>query len=255
MLQRMVLVLLACLLLPAALAETITLNAEDDWAPFSARDAKTGAARGFAVEVVRAAFASQGVKVQFRVVPFTRCLREVEQNQTLGCFDVEKTGYNRDRFHWHNTPLLEEPLAIFALTPMKRRLTVADLAEQRVGLTRDYTYPSELMAQPGMIKDYSRTDEQQLRKLLAGRIRFAIINASPAQLLISRNEDFRSRIHEVGEVNIANFYVGFAREHPESAHYAAVLDKGLAAIRDNGVYASLRLHLRRHLAGETAVYP
>ncbi|WP_028453919.1 substrate-binding periplasmic protein [Chitinilyticum litopenaei] len=240
--------LLMVLVSTCAQAETIIINAEDDWAPFSSLDRKNGAPQGFAVDVVRAAFASQGITVQFRAVPFTRCLREVQANQALACFNIEKTGYNAQQFHWHATPLLEEPLAIFARTPYKRRLTADDLAGRRVALTRDYTYPSSLLNQPGLVKDYARTDEQQLRKLLAGRVDFAIINAHPARLLLFSNRDFLTQVHEVGQVNVAQFYVGFAPQHPSSRRYAELLDKGLATLRANGQYAAMQRQLQQQLA-------
>lgn len=246
--RRALLTPVLALLCGLAAAETITINAEDDWAPFSSLDRTAGKPQGFAVDVVRAAFASQGVTVQFRAVPFTRCLREVQANTALACFNIEKTGYNAKDFVWHATPLLDEPLAIFARKPYKRQLTVDDLAGRRVALTRDYTYPSSLMNQPGLVKDYAGSDEQQLRKLLAGRVDFAVINVHPARRLLFGNPDFLGQLHEVGQVNVAQFYVGFAPQNPASRRYAELLDKGLATLRANGQYALMQRQLEQQLA-------
>ncbi|UUZ54502.1 ABC transporter substrate-binding protein [Massilia sp. H-1] len=53
-------------------AQTITVGAEDDWAPYSS--VVDGKAQGFAVDVVRAAFAAVGIKAEFEVLPYVRCL-------------------------------------------------------------------------------------------------------------------------------------------------------------------------------------
>jgi len=57
-------------------AETITIGAEDDWPPYSYRVAGQAEPQGLTPRLVRQAFASQGVSVRFRVLPFARCMME-----------------------------------------------------------------------------------------------------------------------------------------------------------------------------------
>ncbi|XZG70712.1 substrate-binding periplasmic protein [Chitinibacteraceae bacterium HSL-7] len=231
-----------------ASAETITLNAEDDWAPYSyVSEADRQVIQGFAPEVIRAALATQDIEVRFNPVPFSRCLHETLGGKALGCFDIEINSDNAAQYHFHHTPLFLEGLSIFAAKPSTRRLGVADLREQRVGATRGYTYPPEILNDAAIVKDVSPSDEVQLKKLLAGRIDYALINTTPARLMLKAHPEWAGRIHDVGLVNEAKFYVGFSRRHPDGARMAQALERGLLAIHANGSYARLKRAFQRRL--------
>jgi polar amino acid transport system substrate-binding protein len=67
------LVALCFLISSYASAETITINGEDDWAPYSSATPNYKSVQGLAPEIIAAAFKTQGVDVKFRPVPFARC--------------------------------------------------------------------------------------------------------------------------------------------------------------------------------------
>src|SRR5690349_7446181 len=69
-----------------ATSPVVTIDAEDDAAPWSMADGT-----GYVNDVVRAAFAAAGWKTTFRVVPYARCKFEVLTGQTAGCFTVGKS--------------------------------------------------------------------------------------------------------------------------------------------------------------------
>ena len=71
-----------------AAPEKILLAAEDDWPPYSSVRADRSGPEGFAVDVVREAFATQGVQVGFVVVPFALCMLMARTGEALGCFDA-----------------------------------------------------------------------------------------------------------------------------------------------------------------------
>ena len=72
--------------LPTSLrAETVTVGAEDAWAPYAYAMAGQSEPQGLAPQLVRAAFETQGVQVRFKVLPFSRCLHEAE----VGHFEAE----------------------------------------------------------------------------------------------------------------------------------------------------------------------
>jgi len=101
----------------AACAGALTIAAEDDWAPYSYRVEGASEVQGLAPELVRAAFATQGVSVQFDVLPFSRCLLHAERGKAAGCFNVTRTQSNASQFCWHPTPLFTEELGIFGAHP------------------------------------------------------------------------------------------------------------------------------------------
>ncbi|MGL6040034.1 MAG: substrate-binding periplasmic protein, partial [Deefgea sp.] len=205
--------LLLCLLVPCALAETIAINAEDDWAPFSSVTADKKGAEGFSVDLVRAAFATQGIEVRFLPVPFARCLFEVEHGQVVACFNASITEENKEKFIWPSLPLLSEGLSILALSDLNlQNLSPKDLEGRIVGITNGYTYPTSFMNNKKITKDISRTDAVQLKKLLSKRIEFSVINTTPAQLMINSNPAMRGKIKIVGSVEMSLLYLSFSKK-------------------------------------------
>ncbi|WP_051259045.1 substrate-binding periplasmic protein [Chitinibacter tainanensis] len=245
----MPLLLLALLLAMPALAQTtITLNAEDDWAPYSYVERGKEGIQGLAPKIITAAFATQQIKVNYRAVPFSRCLRETEEGQALGCFDIEINSDNAKRFYFHRTPLFQEGLSIFARAPHRTGLSAADLPGHAVGATNGYTYPPVIMQDSRIRKDISPSDEVQLRKLLAGgRIDYALINTTPAKLLFKKNPAFKGALLEVGLVNQASFYIGFSKKHPDGQKLAELFEEGLRTIKANGEYERLMREFRASL--------
>lgn len=239
------LLILSGVLPPSANAtETITLNAEDDWAPYSYVAA--GKIQGFAPTVISAAFASQGIKVKYNAVPFTRCLRETLSGAALGCFDIEINSENEQQYHFHKTPLFVEGLSIFAKSP-HRKITVPDLEGHTVAITNGYTYPPLIMNNRNIIKDGSPSDEVQFKKLLAGRVQYALVNSTPAKLMQKNNQRYRTQIIEVGLVNQAKFYIGFSKKHPDGLRLRQVFEQGLSTIKANGQYAQLEQQFKASL--------
>ena len=70
----------------ALAGERIRIGAEDDWSPYSS--VSKGKPVGFAVDVVRAAWAASGVDVELVPLPYARCMKEVDRGLLAGCFDT-----------------------------------------------------------------------------------------------------------------------------------------------------------------------
>lgn len=232
---------LALLALSASLhAETVFINAEDDWAPFSSMRADKQGVEGLSPSLVSAAFNSQGIEVKFNAVPFARCLIEVERGKVVACFDTSITEYNKDKFIWHKTPLFEEGLSIFALSESKEaNLSAKDLEGKKVGLTHGYSYPNILMDNKKIIKDESPFDDTQLKKILLRRIQYGIINTTPGTLMVNANRNFKGKIKIVGLVETSVFYLNFSKTHKDGQRMADIFEKGMQDIKSNGTYKKI----------------
>lgn len=221
-------------------AETITINAEDDWAPFSSISEDKKTAVGLSVDLVRAAYATQGIKVTFAPVPFARCLYEVEHGLVAACFNTSKTDENKDKFIWPKQPLLSEGLSILAISGSgQKQITPKDLEGKVVGITNGYTYPTWFMRNNKIIKDRSRTDSVQLKKLMAGRIQYAVINTTPAMMMVNADPLMRGKVKIVGEVELSLLYLNFSKKHPEAERLLKVFEVGFESIKANGSYARI----------------
>lgn len=236
--------LFACALgtgLPASLrAETITVGAENDWAPYAYAVAGRAEPQGLSPKLVRAAFQTQGVQVVFKVLPFSRCLHEAEVGHLVGCFDTTRTTDNQDNFHWHATPLFQEELGIFARSaPAGREVSEADLVGHTVGITVGYTYPASFMHHPGIRRQVAVSDVNLLRMLAAGRVDYILVNTLPAQHHLRQMPELQHKVRRVGAVRLDSFWLSFSKAHPEGQRLSAVFEKGLQALMASGQYQRL----------------
>ena len=165
--------LLCCLVLACRLvsAETITLGAEDDWAPYSS--AVERSARGFAVDVIREAFAAVGVTVNFEVLPYARCLDDTKRGRLVGCFDAVPNAMIGGSFLWHKHPLFTTHMNVYALSDSAESgLTARQLEGKTVGVERGYEYGDEFDLNTKIVRRIVDKNVQGFRMLLAKRIQY-----------------------------------------------------------------------------------
>lgn len=220
-------------------AQTITLVGEDDWYPFSAQ--KDGKLRGFAVEVIEAAYAAVDVSVNFKSAPYARCLMLVETGQELGCFDSLKDSKLNAEFLFHQEPIFKAEIGIYALSDSgESGLRASDMRGRKVGLTHGYTYTDQIENDASIIREAAPTDVSNLRKLLLKRSEYSLVYTRIVDYLVHRfPQEFKDKIKQVGTINVDRLYVSFSKKRADSAKYAALLDQGLRKIKSNGQYAKI----------------
>lgn len=226
----------------AALAQPklITIAAEDDWPPYSSAKADGSGPEGLTPELVRAVFKSRNIEVKFLVVPFARCLHLTQQGKVVACFNATITEENRDEYWWHPTPIFHEGLSIFALADFKGSgLTTRDLEGHTVGLTTGYTYPSEVMNNPKIIRYEANSDELLLKMIAAKRIKFALVNTLPGLLRVKNDARLNGTIKIVGQVSNDGFWLSFSKKHAEGKAMAETFEAGLKAFKADGRYEKL----------------
>ncbi|MBC3880741.1 transporter substrate-binding domain-containing protein [Undibacterium sp. LX40W] len=223
----------------SAHAQTITLVGEDDWYPYSAQ--KDGKLRGFAVEVIEAAYASVDVTVNFKSAPYARCLMLVETGQELGCFDSLKDSKLSAEFLFHQEPIFKAEIGIYGLiTSEESGLRASDMSGRKVGLTHGYTYTDAIDKDSSIQREEAPTDLSNLRKLLLKRSEYSLVYTRIVDYLVHRYpQEFKGKIKQVGTINVDRLYVSFSKKREESAKYAALLDQGLRKIKSNGQYAKI----------------
>lgn len=233
--------LVICLLLMvgSARAESVLIAAEDDWAPYCVLDKESGQPRGLAPELVKAAFAAEGVDVEFRTIPFARCMYEARSDKVLGCFDATITEENRYQYFWHETPMFEEDLAIFALASEPRRdLKLTSLEQKTVGITLGYTYPTDFMENPRITRFQAKSDTQIIEMLVRGRVDYILMNEMPGYLKIQQKQ-LSGKVVKVGKISTDSFWLAFSRAHPRGEEMASRFEEGLQKIKNNGTYEAL----------------
>lgn len=236
------LVLIAVLLKAqlALSAETITINAEDDWAPYSYVAADKETVIGFTPDIVRAAFESQGVLVKFRAVPFARCIDEVRKGKAIACFDSVLDADTRKNFLHHKTPLFESRTGVWALaSSTEKSVSLKDMEGKSVGVAHGYQYPEAFEANKLIQKDVSPTELSVLQRLALGRVKYGLAYEMPGLLLLKKTPDITGKVKMIGVLSTEPIFVSFSKTHKDGEKYANILEKGLKSIKKNGVYKQL----------------
>ncbi|RFP15736.1 MULTISPECIES: ABC transporter substrate-binding protein [unclassified Duganella] len=235
--------LLCCLVLACGLAsasaETITLGAEDDWAPYSS--AVERSARGFAVDVIREAFAAVGVTVNFEVLPYARCLDDTKRGRLVGCFDAVPNAMIGGSFLWHKHPLFTTHMNVYALSDSPESgLTAHQLEGKTVGVERGYEYGDEFDLNTKIVRRIVDKNVQGFRMLLAKRIQYMAAEERIAKaLFIKEAAEFGGKFKLVGTVATPGLFIAFSKAGPDGAKYLAQFNRGYTIIRDNGRYKAI----------------
>ena len=238
--------LLLVLISPVWAVDEVVLAVEDDWAPYAAVLAPGQEPEGFAIDIVRAAFNSQGVAVRLLAVPFNRCMFMAATGRVDGCFNATITKGNLDVYYWHQTPMFHEALSIFGLADEPHnKVTKADLSGKRVAYTLGYTYPTELMERDDIAFHGVQSDELLIRMLMAGRVDYILLNEMPGYLRLLDMPEAQGRVHKVGTISMDGFWIAFSREDSQRSQWLAErFERGLAELKDSGRYASMEREFR-----------
>lgn len=222
-----------------ASAETVTLGAEDDWAPYSS--AVDRGARGFAVDVIREAYAAVGVTVKFEVLPYARCLEDTRRGRVTGCFDAVPNAMIGGSFLWPDHPLFTTHMNVYALSGSKEAgLTARQLEGKTVGVERGYEYGDEFDLNTRIVRRVVDKNVQGFKMLLAGRIQYMAAEERIAKaLFIKEAAEFGGRFKMVGTVATPGLFIAFTKQGSDGARYLEKFNQGYAIIRDNGRYKAI----------------
>jgi polar amino acid transport system substrate-binding protein len=231
----------------AVSTRTVTIGAEDDWPPYSFRHSD-GQLQGITPRLVQAALKLRGIEVRYEVLPFSRCMRDATVGRLAACFNASITAENKASYQWHPTPLFVEELGIFA----KKRtgtsaLTSRDLEGKTVGITRGYTYPSEVTRNPRIRLVEASSDLQLMKLLQAGRLEFALLNTLPAYWRMLQEGSLKGQIERVGAVSQDGFWLAVSRKHPQGTELAREIEAGLQQLKASGEYERLMQKARLEL--------
>lgn len=230
---------LACCAGGVARADTLLIGAEDDWYPYSANI--DGEPRGQAVDIVRAAYRATGNEVKLVSMPYARCMKLTLAGKLVGCFDTSWDKSLVADYLFHRQPMFLAKIVIFARKDStEHNLTTRDLENHRVAVTNGYTYGDDFDLDRAIGKDVSMRDLDGLRKLIAGRVDYAVVFEKVANYLAERYPvELAGRIKPVGEVRTMELFVSFGKRHPDAQRAVELLDRGLETIRRDGSYSRI----------------
>lgn len=224
-------------------AETIRIGAENDWYPYSA--VKDGVPTGFAVDLVRAAFAAVDINVELIALPYARCMKLALESQLAGCFDTLRNPTLEKKYRWHRQPLFRSRIGIYARADHPDiPVTLADLRGKLIGTTNGYEYGAAFDGDTLMKRDVGNSDLFSVRKLVASRVDYALIYDRVAMHIMRSNPDLNGRFKQIGTLLEPDLYLAFAPKYPDTERIIALFDQGLAKLHQSGTYDRIEMRWR-----------
>lgn len=213
----------------------IVLAAEDDWYPYAA---KVGTLpKGFAVELITAAFEAVGTKVTYKVVPFARGMEGVKVGTYAGCFNAGTSGTLRSEYLVPTRFLALSEQVVWGRPSSPSVGSYEDLEGKTVGIANAYTYSPQLTENVRIRKDVAPYEVGSLKKVALGRIDYTIVDRWVARYLISTNSsDLEGKLKAVGLLQTDTIVPVFSKKHPDGAKALELYEEGMKRIRKNGTY-------------------
>ncbi|MBF0484801.1 MAG: transporter substrate-binding domain-containing protein [Candidatus Omnitrophica bacterium] len=225
------------MLAPLSYGETVKIIAEDDWYPYSAKIENS--AKGIGVDVVRAVFKAEGIDVEFETMNYDRGMAMVKDGQAIGCFDAPRTKEIEANYLWHDEAMFPAASMIYAPADYSGSVkSVADLPGKILGLTQGYGYGDAIDSNDKITKEYSKSDDVIIKKLIAKRVDFIVLFEKVADYLLSK-EGLQGQIKPVGPVESAQIYVAFSKSNPDGQKYRDIFSKGFSKIKADGTYQKI----------------
>jgi polar amino acid transport system substrate-binding protein len=232
----------------AALAP-VEIGAEDGFFPYTGL--YQGRLGGVSLDIVRAAFHASGCQVKFQVMPYNRCMREVEKGRIVGCFNTTNAPENKRRYIIHKEPLVSGRISVFGHPDGDRTFDKARFRRSSFAVVRGYTYTDEFDLDRSISKIEVETDQQTLALVSRGRADYAVVYDKVALFhLRSGDPTITPAPVRLATLVETDLFISFTRRDTlRSQRLADVLDEGLRKIRENGIYSGIEKRWSRWLSG------
>lgn len=234
---------LACACAPAA-AQVLRL-ATGELPPYATQERPD---QGIALDIVRRAFALEGLEVEYTFKPWTRTLEE----SRAGLWDATAYwGRNPERdkgFLISDNVLTEQWVLVYRQAAFKDApfdwKALSDLKDLRMGVVQSYTYTPEFWAmhKAGTLKTVVAPDDiANLRLLIGGRLDVVPMERNVACYLMQHHfmdsevQDLRA--HPRLFAPYFTTHVMFSDKLPDSAARLQAFNRGLRALKRTAVYA------------------
>ena len=159
--------------------------ATGEWPPYVSADLE---GQGATVEVVRAAFKAVGVDVEIRFYPWTRTMYEAKHDKALAGYFPEYPREEVESEFLLSDSIGKSPLGFAKIKGRRIQwLTHSDLTKYSIATVRGYANGERLdaMVKAGdIVADESVSDTFVLRKVLAGRVDYGVIDINTFDYLM-----------------------------------------------------------------------
>lgn len=192
--MRLIFIMCSFLFSGSVGADTLKICSTADWPPYEVMNPETKKVEGMSVDILTKVMQRMGMKVDIQQLPWERCLA-MNKNGTLdGVISVSKNAEREQFLIYPNEDIFKASYAFVILkgTECKYCDTNTNLKDlpQPLGGPQGYSVVKKLKsAEPGLtIDDSAPSDEVNIDKLLAGRVKSIIINPDVLRALDKDNK-------------------------------------------------------------------
>lgn len=199
--------------------------------PYNYQD---GMIKGLNIEIIQAAMQSQGYQVEVQILPFSRALAYAKQGKVDGI----TLWHAKDREQWFHfsKPFSQSPLVLYKSAALDFSFKdFDDLEPYTIGTVQKYAYPKDFSSHKNLKKSAVLNDEQNIMKLIYGRIDIALIDQRIAKYLLAKNRPLQQHLfNSAGTIKVEDYYVGISKKTVDPLVKLSAFNRGLALIRKNG---------------------
>ena len=226
--------------LPCMANEKTIVAAADPWPPFvNPADPK----EGLSLEIIKAAYETEGYTVEMNYVPWARAINGVKK----GKYDIIPTTWMTDE---RKTFLMfSEPYAVNKIKFIKNQDDpfefegIKSLTGKKIGTIRGYGYGDEFMNADNFIREDVTDLMTNIKKLThsSRRIDLTLDDEIVARVTIGNEKP--SLLNQIAFTKNAlssnKLYVTSGLQNPRHQEFIEAFNKGLATIKTNGTYAKI----------------
>lgn len=202
--------------------------------------------QGVALAIVRAAFAKQGIAVQYTFLPWKRAQEEARIGKWDGTAYWGKTAERERDFLLSDNVLTERWVWLYRADMAFNWSHTEDLTPYQIAAIQHYTYTPEFhqMARDGKLQvDWSNDDQALLRKLIAGRADLVPLERNVACYLLDKyfkpQQAAKIRVHPKLMSRHFTSHLMLSRSLPQSSARMQAFNQGLAKLRKSGEYTQM----------------
>lgn len=226
--------LLGLLLASPAWSETITAAA-DPYPPFV--DA-TQPKQGITMQIVRAAYATQGYDIEMHFVPWARAINAVKDGE----YDILPNAWwtqERAAFLLYSVPYLKTEIKFIKRKGDPFEYTgLESLNGKMVGIVRGYGYGDAFLNAGNFYRPEVGTIMQNIKKLLLGRIDLTLEDEIVVRAVLKQDAPELQQQIEFTQnpLSTQELHVTSGLKNPRHKAIIEAFNKGLATIKANGTY-------------------
>lgn len=236
--HKVLLLLMLCLPLVTQAQELTLVAAADPYPPYVDPQAP---GEGLSMEIVRAAFKTQGYSVTLKIMPWVRAEKGVAEGRYDMLVDVWRT---ESRV---KVLLFSAPYAVSKIKFIKRKDTLFEytgldsLSGKRVGVIRGYGYSDAFNNAKSFTREDVPSMEFNINKLLLKRIDLTLEDEISAKGLIRKmGPEVEEQLDFTNNALATNpMYVAAGLKNPRNKEIIDAFNRGLLAIKAYGSFLAI----------------